>query len=99
MDPPRPSLALHDSLEAPHPTLYLLYAGLEQGNCVKATAVAKYHTGGFKAAHEAAPQARLFLRRAALSRKFVRNPDGTGRPIELDAASAEAIRKAATGVV
>jgi 7,8-dihydropterin-6-yl-methyl-4-(beta-D-ribofuranosyl)aminobenzene 5'-phosphate synthase len=57
------------------------------------------HTGGLKAAHEAAPQARLFLHRATLSPKFVGNPDGTGRPIGMDEASAKAIRKAANVVV
>jgi 7,8-dihydropterin-6-yl-methyl-4-(beta-D-ribofuranosyl)aminobenzene 5'-phosphate synthase len=48
------------------------------------------HTGGLKAAHEAAPQARLFLHRAALSQKFVRDPDGTTRSIGMDPATAEA---------
>jgi 7,8-dihydropterin-6-yl-methyl-4-(beta-D-ribofuranosyl)aminobenzene 5'-phosphate synthase len=57
------------------------------------------HTGGLEAAHEAAPQARLFLHRAALSPKFVGNPDGTGRPIGMDEASAETIRQAPTSVV
>ena len=57
------------------------------------------HTGGLKAAHQAAPQARLFLHRAALAQKFVRDPDGTTRSIGMDPATAEAIPKAATGVV
>jgi 7,8-dihydropterin-6-yl-methyl-4-(beta-D-ribofuranosyl)aminobenzene 5'-phosphate synthase len=57
------------------------------------------HTGGLKAAHQAAPQARLFLHRAALSEKFVRDPDGTTRSIGMDPATAEAVPKAATGVV
>jgi 7,8-dihydropterin-6-yl-methyl-4-(beta-D-ribofuranosyl)aminobenzene 5'-phosphate synthase len=57
------------------------------------------HTGGIDAARQAAPKARLFLHPAALSPKFAGNADGTGRPIGMDAASAEAIRKAATGVV
>ena len=57
------------------------------------------HTGGIDAARQAAPKARLFLHPAALSPKFAGNPDGTSRPIGMDAASAEAIRKAATGVV
>jgi 7,8-dihydropterin-6-yl-methyl-4-(beta-D-ribofuranosyl)aminobenzene 5'-phosphate synthase len=57
------------------------------------------HTGGLKAAHEAAPQARLFLNRAALSPKFARNPDGTSRSIGMDEASAETIRRAAKAVV
>jgi len=57
------------------------------------------HTGGLKAACEAAPQARLFLHRAALSEKFVRNPDGTTRSIGMDEASAEIIRRAAKAVV
>ena len=46
------------------------------------------HTGGLKAAREAAPQARLFLHPAALAPKFAGNPDGTGRPIGMDEASA-----------
>ena len=57
------------------------------------------HTGGLKAAHQAAPQARLFLHRAALSQKFVRDPDGTTRSIGTDPQTAEAITKAAAGVV
>ena len=57
------------------------------------------HTGGLKAAQEAAPQARLFLHRAALSRKFVRNPDGTTRSIGMDEASAETISRADKAVV
>jgi 7,8-dihydropterin-6-yl-methyl-4-(beta-D-ribofuranosyl)aminobenzene 5'-phosphate synthase len=57
------------------------------------------HTGGIDAARQAAPKARLFLHPAALSPKFAGNPDGTGRPIGMDAASAEVICKAATGVV
>jgi 7,8-dihydropterin-6-yl-methyl-4-(beta-D-ribofuranosyl)aminobenzene 5'-phosphate synthase len=57
------------------------------------------HTGGLTAAHEAAPQARLFLHRAALSQKFVRNPDGTTRSIGMDEATAETIRSAANAVV
>jgi 7,8-dihydropterin-6-yl-methyl-4-(beta-D-ribofuranosyl)aminobenzene 5'-phosphate synthase len=57
------------------------------------------HTGGIDAARQAAPKARLFLHPAAISLKFAVNPDGTTRSIGMDAASAEAIRKAATGVV
>ena len=57
------------------------------------------HTGGLTAAHEAAPQARLFLHRTALSQKFVRNPDGTTRSIGMDEATAETIRNAANAVV
>ena len=57
------------------------------------------HTGGLKAAHKAAPQARLFLHRVALSPKFARNPDGTTRSIGMDEASAETIQKAAKAVV
>ena len=57
------------------------------------------HTGGLTAAHEAAPQARLFLHRTALSQKFVRNPDGTTRSIGMDEATAETIRSAANAVV
>jgi 7,8-dihydropterin-6-yl-methyl-4-(beta-D-ribofuranosyl)aminobenzene 5'-phosphate synthase len=57
------------------------------------------HTGGLTAAHEAAPQARLFLHRAALSPKFARNRDGTTRSIGMDEATADAIRKAAKAVV
>jgi 7,8-dihydropterin-6-yl-methyl-4-(beta-D-ribofuranosyl)aminobenzene 5'-phosphate synthase len=57
------------------------------------------HTGGLKAAHEAAPQARLFLHRAALTQKFVRNPDGTTRSIGMDEASAETVRSAANTAV
>ena len=57
------------------------------------------HTGGLTAAHEAAPQARLFLHRTALSQKFVRNPDGTTRLIGMDEATAETIRSAANAVV
>jgi 7,8-dihydropterin-6-yl-methyl-4-(beta-D-ribofuranosyl)aminobenzene 5'-phosphate synthase len=57
------------------------------------------HTGGLKAAHEAAPQARLFLHRAALSPKFAGNPDGTTRSIGMDEATAETIRRAANAVV
>jgi 7,8-dihydropterin-6-yl-methyl-4-(beta-D-ribofuranosyl)aminobenzene 5'-phosphate synthase len=57
------------------------------------------HTGGLQAAHKAAPQARLFLYRAALSQKFVRNPDGTTRSIGMDETTAETIRRAANAVV
>jgi 7,8-dihydropterin-6-yl-methyl-4-(beta-D-ribofuranosyl)aminobenzene 5'-phosphate synthase len=57
------------------------------------------HTGGIAAAREAAPQARLFLHPAALSPKFAADPNGASRPIGIDVASAEAIRKAASGVV
>jgi 7,8-dihydropterin-6-yl-methyl-4-(beta-D-ribofuranosyl)aminobenzene 5'-phosphate synthase len=57
------------------------------------------HTGGLKAAREAAPQARLFLHPASLVPKFAGNPDGSGRPIGMDEAAAEAIRKAAKAVV
>ncbi len=57
------------------------------------------HTGGMGAAREAAPKARLFLHPAALAPKFAGNPDGTSRPIGMDKASAEAIGKAARGVV
>src|ERR1035437_9176286 len=57
------------------------------------------HTGGLQAAHKAAPQARLFLHRAALSQKFVRNPDGTTRSIGMDETTAETIRRAANAVV
>lgn len=57
------------------------------------------HTGGIDAARKAAPKARLFLHPAALSPKFAGNPDGTGRPIGMDAVSAEAIRHAGEAVV
>jgi 7,8-dihydropterin-6-yl-methyl-4-(beta-D-ribofuranosyl)aminobenzene 5'-phosphate synthase len=57
------------------------------------------HTGGLTAAHQAAPKARLFLHRAALSPKFAGNPDGTSRSIGMDEASAETIRRAAKAVV
>jgi 7,8-dihydropterin-6-yl-methyl-4-(beta-D-ribofuranosyl)aminobenzene 5'-phosphate synthase len=57
------------------------------------------HTGGLTAARQAAPQARLFLHRAALSPKFVRNPDGTSRSIGMDEASAETIQRTAKAVV
>jgi len=57
------------------------------------------HTAGLMAAHEAAPQARLFLHRAALAQKFVRNPDSTTRSIGMDEATAETIRRAAKAVV
>lgn len=57
------------------------------------------HTGGLDAARATAPKARLFLHPAALSSKFVANSDGTTRPIGMDPASAETLRKAATGVV
>ena len=53
------------------------------------------HTGGLMAAHEAAPPARLFLHRAALSQKFVRNPDGTTRSIGMDETTAETVRSTA----
>ena len=56
------------------------------------------HTGGLQAAREAAPQARLFLHRAALSQKFIRDPDGTMRSIGMDPSTADAISKAPTGV-
>jgi 7,8-dihydropterin-6-yl-methyl-4-(beta-D-ribofuranosyl)aminobenzene 5'-phosphate synthase len=59
----------------------------------------KDHTGGLMAAHEAAPPARLFLHRAALSQKFVRNPDGTTCSIGMDEATAETVRSAANAVV
>jgi 7,8-dihydropterin-6-yl-methyl-4-(beta-D-ribofuranosyl)aminobenzene 5'-phosphate synthase len=57
------------------------------------------HTGGLDAARSTAPKARLFLHPAALSSKFVANSDGTSRPIGMDPASAESLRKAATSVV
>ena len=57
------------------------------------------HTGGLKAAHKAAPQARLFLHRAALSPKFARNPDGATRSIGMDEESTEVVQAAANGVV
>jgi 7,8-dihydropterin-6-yl-methyl-4-(beta-D-ribofuranosyl)aminobenzene 5'-phosphate synthase len=57
------------------------------------------HTGGLKAAQQAAPQARLFLHPAALTQKFVRDADGTTRSIGMDQLTAEAIPKAATRVV
>ena len=57
------------------------------------------HPGGLKAANEAAPKARLFLHRAALSPKFAGNPDGTTRSIGMDEATAETIRRAANAVV
>jgi 7,8-dihydropterin-6-yl-methyl-4-(beta-D-ribofuranosyl)aminobenzene 5'-phosphate synthase len=57
------------------------------------------HTGGLKAAQEAAPQARLFLHPASLASKFAGNPDGTTRSIGMDEASAESIRGAAKAVV
>jgi 7,8-dihydropterin-6-yl-methyl-4-(beta-D-ribofuranosyl)aminobenzene 5'-phosphate synthase len=57
------------------------------------------HTGGINAARQVAPKARLFLHPAAIAPKFTANPDGTTRSIGMDVASAEAIRKAATGVV
>ena len=57
------------------------------------------HTGGLKAAQEAAPQARLFLHPASLAPKFAGNPDGTARAIGMDEASAESIRGAAKAVV
>jgi 7,8-dihydropterin-6-yl-methyl-4-(beta-D-ribofuranosyl)aminobenzene 5'-phosphate synthase len=56
------------------------------------------HTGGLKTAREAAPQARLFLHRAALAQKFVRDADGTTRSIGMDTATAEAVSKSATDV-
>jgi len=57
------------------------------------------HTGGLDKALATAPKARLFLHPAALAPKFTGNPDGTSRPIGMNVASAEAIRKATTGVV
>jgi 7,8-dihydropterin-6-yl-methyl-4-(beta-D-ribofuranosyl)aminobenzene 5'-phosphate synthase len=57
------------------------------------------HTGGLRAAREAAPQARLFAHPASLAPKFAGNPDGTGHPIGMDETSAEAIREAANAVV
>jgi 7,8-dihydropterin-6-yl-methyl-4-(beta-D-ribofuranosyl)aminobenzene 5'-phosphate synthase len=57
------------------------------------------HTGGLDAARAAAPKARLFLHPAALSSKFVANSDGTSRPIGMDAATGESLRKAATSAV
>lgn len=57
------------------------------------------HTGGLHAAPEAAPRARFFLHRAALSPKFAGNPDGTSRSIGMDEAHAEAILAAPNGVV
>jgi 7,8-dihydropterin-6-yl-methyl-4-(beta-D-ribofuranosyl)aminobenzene 5'-phosphate synthase len=57
------------------------------------------HTGGLTSAHKAAPQARLFLHRAALSQKFVRTPDGTIRSIGMDETTAETVRSAANAVV
>ena len=56
------------------------------------------HTGGLQAAREAAPQARLFLHRAALSQKFIRDPDGTMRSIGMDPATADAISNAPKAV-
>jgi 7,8-dihydropterin-6-yl-methyl-4-(beta-D-ribofuranosyl)aminobenzene 5'-phosphate synthase len=57
------------------------------------------HTGGLKAAQEAAPQARLFLHPASLAPKFAGNPGGTTRSIGMDEATADAIRKAAKAVI
>ena len=57
------------------------------------------HTGGLHAAPEAAPRARLFLHRAALSPKFAGNPDGTSRSIGMDEEHAEAVLAAPNGVV
>jgi 7,8-dihydropterin-6-yl-methyl-4-(beta-D-ribofuranosyl)aminobenzene 5'-phosphate synthase len=57
------------------------------------------HTGGLDAARATAPKARLFLHPAALPAKFAGNSDGTSRPIGMDAATAESLRKAATGIV
>jgi 7,8-dihydropterin-6-yl-methyl-4-(beta-D-ribofuranosyl)aminobenzene 5'-phosphate synthase len=57
------------------------------------------HTGGLTAAREAAPQARLFLHPGSLAPKLAGNPDGTGRPIGMDEASAEVVRAAANVVV
>ena len=57
------------------------------------------HTGGLRAAHEAAPNARLFLHPTALCPKFVRGPDSANRPIGMDEASARTIRDAAEAVV
>jgi 7,8-dihydropterin-6-yl-methyl-4-(beta-D-ribofuranosyl)aminobenzene 5'-phosphate synthase len=57
------------------------------------------HTGGLKAAREAAPKARLFLHPASLAPKFAGNPDGTGRPIGMYEENAKAIRAAANAVV
>ena len=57
------------------------------------------HTGGVDAARQAAPKARFFLHPAAPSPKFAGSPDGTGRPIGMDAASAETICKAAKRIV
>ena len=69
---------------------------------VEAIALSHGHndrTGGLKAAREAAPQARLFLHPSSLAQKFAGNSDGTGRPIGMDEANAEAIRAAANAVV
>ena len=57
------------------------------------------HTGGLDAVRAVAPKARLYLHPAALPSKFVGNSDGTSRPIGMHPASAEALRKAATGAV
>ncbi len=57
------------------------------------------HTGGLKAAREAAPQARLFLHPASLAPKFADNADGTSRAIGTEEASAEAVRTADKTVV
>ena len=50
------------------------------------------HTGGLKAAREAAPQAVLFVHPASLTPKFAGSSDGTGRSIGMDESSAEAVR-------
>jgi 7,8-dihydropterin-6-yl-methyl-4-(beta-D-ribofuranosyl)aminobenzene 5'-phosphate synthase len=57
------------------------------------------HTGGLGAARAAAPKARLFAHSAALAAKFAGTPDGTSRPIGMDASSTEVFREAGTGAV
>jgi 7,8-dihydropterin-6-yl-methyl-4-(beta-D-ribofuranosyl)aminobenzene 5'-phosphate synthase len=68
---------------------------------VEAIALSHGHndnTGGLNATREIAPQARLFLHPASLAPKFAGNPDGTGRPIGMDAANATAVRHAPQNV-
>jgi 7,8-dihydropterin-6-yl-methyl-4-(beta-D-ribofuranosyl)aminobenzene 5'-phosphate synthase len=57
------------------------------------------HTGGLRGALKAAPRARFFLHRAALSPKFAGNAEGSSRSIGMDEERAEALLAAPGGVV
>lgn len=76
-----------------------LQVPLEQVEAIALSHGHNDHTGGIDAACKTAPKARLFLHPAALSPKFVRNPDGTSRPIGMNRASARILQRREKAVV